>query len=124
MAPLVLSTTTLSDYYFLSPEEENIFSAILFTINMIFPPIVIILGLIGNILAFVVLRQPQYAKQTTCFYMRVLAIFDSSSLLSHVTIRTLINYNPKFMFSREAGPVVCPLLGVFFRVYLLSNWID
>jgi hypothetical protein len=28
------------------------------------------------------------------------------------------------MFSREAGPVVCPLLGVFFRVYLLSNWID
>jgi hypothetical protein len=123
MVALEPSATTLSDNSVgLSHEEERIFSATLFTINIILPPIVIILGLVGNFLAFVVLRQPQYAKQTTCFYMRVLAIFDSSALLSHVTLRTVTNYNPEFMFGREAGPVVCPLLGVFFRVYLLSNW--
>jgi hypothetical protein len=93
MASLELPSTTGSDNSGLSPEVERIFSATLFTIIIILPPTVIILGLVGNILVFVVFRQPQYAKKTTCLYMRVLAIFDSASLLSRVTIRTLINYN-------------------------------
>jgi hypothetical protein len=106
----------------LSPEEERIFSAILFAVKKVLPPILIPFGLVGNFLAFLVLRQAQYAKVTSCFYMRVLAVFDSITLLSHVTIRTMINYYPRFMLGLEAGPVVCPLLGISVLVYSLSNW--
>jgi hypothetical protein len=106
----------------LSPQEEKIFTSYLIAINKVLPPLVIIVGLIGNLFAFLVLRQPQYAKQTTCFYMKALSVFDSSSLLSHVTIRTIINYHPKLMLGTEAGPIVCPILAVVARVYLLSNW--
>jgi growth hormone secretagogue receptor len=102
--------------------EGRIFSVILFVIDQVIPPVIIAFGLVGNVLAFLVLHQPQYAKQTTCFYMRVLAIFDSMCLLGHVLVRTIINNNPKHMFSYDIGPYVCPILALFFGGYGLSNW--
>jgi hypothetical protein len=126
---MVRMTTTLSTLQTglptdpgLSPTEERIFSVILIAVNKVLPPFVVLFGLVGTLLAFLVLRQPQYAKQTTCFYMRVIAVFDSLSLLTHVSLRTAVNHNPGFLFGLEAGPIVCPILSVFVCVYGLSNW--
>jgi hypothetical protein len=62
----------------ISKYDLEIFQLLLLAINKVLPPAIIVVGLVGNVLAFVVLRQPQYAKQTTCFFMRTLAIFDTS----------------------------------------------
>ena len=65
----------------ISPNDDKLFTAILFVIHNILDPMTICLGLVGNTLAFLVLMQPQYRNQTTCFYMRILAIFDTSIII-------------------------------------------
>jgi hypothetical protein len=75
-----ISTVPNFGYSEIPDYEIAIFRLSLLLINKVLPPAVIGVGLVGNILAFLVLRQPQYAKQTTCFYMRTLAIFDTTCL--------------------------------------------
>jgi hypothetical protein len=65
----------------LTPYEEYLFTTVLWTVHYVLDPIVLALGLLGNILAFLVLLQPQYRNQTTCLYMRILAVFDTSIIL-------------------------------------------
>ncbi|XP_064641203.1 galanin receptor type 2-like [Lineus longissimus] len=118
MANVVTGTTEeeVSDF------ASKLFGAILLTVNLILPPGIIAFGLLGNLLAFFVLRQPQYAQQTTCFYMRMLSLFDNSCLLTHVLLRTIINYHGDAMFWRTAGPIMCPAITIAFSSYGLSNW--
>ncbi|XP_064644527.1 proteinase-activated receptor 1-like [Lineus longissimus] len=104
----------------LSEEEARISSIVLFTLNKILPPAVIVGGLVGNLLIYLVLKQPQYSKQTTCFFMRMLAICDTTSL-GHNVIRTVIAYHPTFMLL-QSGSAVCPIMAAFTCVYGLSNW--
>jgi hypothetical protein len=65
----------------LSPYDEYVFTIILRVIHRYLDPIVLGLGLLGNILAFLVLLQPQYRNQTTCLYMRILAVYDTSIIV-------------------------------------------
>jgi hypothetical protein len=120
------STTHVSTKQVIDPgiseKDIRIFSAILFVVDIVLPPALIIFGLIGNFLANLVLRQPHNAKLTTCFYMRVLSFFDSLILLYKVTIRTAVNYNPDFMLSLQNGPFVCPTMAFSDCTFGLSNW--
>ena len=43
-------------------------------------PIVIFLGTVGNLFTFLVMLKPTMRKSSTCFYMAVLAMFDTSVL--------------------------------------------
>jgi hypothetical protein len=43
-------------------------------------------------------------------------------LPAQVTIRTIVNFDPKYMLGLEAGPIVCPILAFVSGVYGLSNW--
>jgi growth hormone secretagogue receptor len=117
-----ISTTKGDINQVISEEEMRIFSAILFIVDIALPPAVIAFGLIGNILANLVLRQPQNAKQTTCYYMRGLSMFDCLILSYKVTMRTAINYNPDYMLNLQNGPIVCPTMAFSDCTFGLSNW--
>jgi hypothetical protein len=106
----------------ISEKDEEIFSGIIFAVTIVLPPVLIVLGLFGNILSYLVLRQPQHAKQTTCYYMRMLAIFDSLILVVKVSLRTAINYQPAYMNSFERGPYVCPAIAFSNCTFGFSNW--
>jgi hypothetical protein len=81
-------TTTIIGAQTISPYYDYLFTGLLFIIHNILDPCVLCLGLVGNILAFLVLLQPQYRNQTTCLYMRILAVFDTSIiLLKNVQVR-------------------------------------
>jgi hypothetical protein len=115
--------TKMSHDEALSPAERAVIAGVFLAVQRILPPIIIICGVVGNIFSFLVLRQPRYAKQLTCFYMRCLSVFDSYLLLAHVILRTTMNYHPEFMLGPVAGPVVCPMLMfVALNFYGLSNW--
>jgi hypothetical protein len=104
----------------LTEEEGRIYSTILFILNKVLPPAVIVGGLFGNFMIFLVLKQPHYSKQTTCFFMRMLAICDTCSL-GHNVIRTMIFYHPTYMLI-QSGNAVCPIMASFTCIYGLSNW--
>ncbi|XP_064648158.1 galanin receptor 2b-like [Lineus longissimus] len=115
-----ITTSLIQTAEALSEQDTRISSIILFILNKVFPPAVIVGGLIGNLLIYLVLKQPQYAKQTTCFFMRTLAICDSCSL-GHIIIRTMVFYHPGYMLFKS-GKYVCPIMAFFTGVYGLSNW--
>ncbi|XP_064642638.1 somatostatin receptor type 4-like [Lineus longissimus] len=106
----------------LDTESDVISNAILLAVTKFLPLFVIPVGSVGNLLAFLVLGNGQYAKQTACFYMRMVAVFDTSCLLGHVTLQTIINFYPDYLFGPEAGRVVCKILPLFFSAYGPSNW--
>jgi hypothetical protein len=65
----------------ISPYDDYLFTTIIFVIHHILDPCILCIGLVGNILAFNVLHLPQYRNQTTCLYMRILTVFDTSVIL-------------------------------------------
>jgi hypothetical protein len=103
-------------------KEERIFDTILFVVKIVLPPLLILFGLFGNLLSFLVLSQPQHAKQTTCFYMRVLSVFDSLILILKVSLRTAINYNPDVLLGPELWPYICPANAFVNCTFGFSNW--
>jgi hypothetical protein len=78
----------------ISPENQKVFDDVIYVTNKIVPPIIITIGIIGNILSFLVLRKRKYAKQSTCVYMRALTFFDSFTLLLYSFQRYLLKLSP------------------------------
>jgi hypothetical protein len=90
----------------ISPYDDYVFTTILFVIHYILDPCVLCLGLVGNILAFLVLLQPQYRNQTTCLYMRILAVFDTSIiLLKNVPVRPVF-FQFSFIIKSDPMPYI------------------
>lgn len=56
-----------------------------------FQPILIILGVFGNVLSFQILSLPNYKQQSTCIYMKGMAVSDSMYLVMYVLQRTVIS---------------------------------
>ncbi|XP_064626851.1 G-protein coupled receptor 183-A-like [Lineus longissimus] len=61
-----------------------------FTLVTILPPILVVVGMLGNILSFLLMNQSKYSKSTTCFYMRCLAISDSAYIFGRMIQRYLL----------------------------------
>ena len=47
-------------------------------LNLIIRPVLIIFGTIGNGLSFYIMRQGSLKKMSTCFYLSILALADTS----------------------------------------------
>jgi hypothetical protein len=54
-------------------------------------PMFVLVGVIGNILSFKILSLPSYKHQSTCMYMKGMAISDSIFLIFFVLQRTIIS---------------------------------
>ncbi|XP_064637017.1 FMRFamide peptide receptor frpr-18-like [Lineus longissimus] len=102
----------------ISPEHQKLFDEIIFATNMIVPPIIISIGIIGNILSFLVLRKKKYAKQSTCVYMRALTFFDSFTLLVYAFQRYLLKLTPDTFWAN--GDAFCKEF-IFVAYLSMSN---
>ena len=51
------------------------------TVIMVSYPIIIVLGTIGNLLTFVVMRRGSLKRSSTCFYMAILALADTGKYM-------------------------------------------
>jgi hypothetical protein len=58
-------------------------------------PLIVLLGVVGNVLSFLILSLPNYKKQSTCIYMKGMAISDSMYLMFYVLQRTVISIKNK-----------------------------
>ena len=61
----------ISNYY---NNEEQLGRLII----LVFYPVIIMIGMTGNILTFFVMRRGSLKQSSTCFYMAVLALSDAS----------------------------------------------
>ena len=59
------------------PEEYGDFEEIERWINICVRPVIVVLGTIGNMLAFFVMRRGSLKEVSTCFYMAILALTDT-----------------------------------------------
>jgi hypothetical protein len=75
-------------------EETSVLIAVLTVVNYslvtVLPPILATIGLVGNLLSYLLMNQSKYSKSTTCFYMRCLAIFDSAYVIGRMVLRYLL----------------------------------
>jgi hypothetical protein len=105
----------------ISPEQQKVFDDVIFVTNMIVPPIIITIGIIGNILSFLVLRKRKYAKQSTYVYFRALTFFDSFTLLVYSFQRYLLRLSPDVFWKN--GDIFCKeFIFVAYLTMSVSHW--
>ena len=51
-------------------------------LNLVIRPVLIVFGTIGNGLSFCIMRQGSLKKMSTCFYLSILAMADTSKCLA------------------------------------------
>jgi hypothetical protein len=102
----------------ISPEYKKLFDDIIFVTDKIIPPFIITIGLVGNILSFVVLRKTKYTKQSTCVYLRALTLIDSILLLVYSLQRYLLRLFPDVFWAN--GDIFCKEF-IFVAYGSLSN---
>ena len=76
-------------------------------------PITVVVGLVGNILSFLVMIQRKNRRVSCCVYMAVLAITDSYSLISYLGFGACLVLNPDHALCRSK--TMCKMSG-----YLMS----
>ena len=82
---------------------------------------VILLGLIGNIITFIVYSRPKFAKNSISVYFRALAIFDSFILYQAIVDFYLLLYNFYIVLYSDA---VCKLIFyIFYAFGSIPGWI-
>ena len=54
-------------------------------LNLVIRPILIVFGTIGNGLSFYIMRQGSLKKMSTCFYLSILALADTSKSFTTLT---------------------------------------
>ena len=58
-----------------TPSQDEELARIL---NLVIRPVLIVFGTIGNGLSFYIMRQGSLKKMSTCFYLSILALADTS----------------------------------------------
>ena len=93
-------------------------------------PVISVVGIVGNTLAFVVLRTPVFSRKTYSRYLQCLAVFDTLTLLL-ITLRecdeicrALGNYDTCIYPWLLRNTVSCQIWDLFQHVvYLMSSWL-
>ncbi|XP_074650326.1 cysteinyl leukotriene receptor 1-like [Tubulanus polymorphus] len=83
------------------------------------PPVIVIVGLFGNILTFLAMVKGSNRKKSTCFYMASLAIADSFVLFLYLML-WMLTYFTANLFNEWVCKIRKYLIMVGFRV---SSWI-
>jgi hypothetical protein len=105
----------------ISPEYQKVFDDVIFVTTKIVPPIIITIGIIGNILSFLVLRKRKYAEQSTFVYLRALTFFDSFTLLVYSFQRYLLKLFPDEFWKN--GDIFCKeYMFVAYLTMSISHW--
>lgn len=93
-------------------KEDHIGKAI----NLYYPPILIIVGTIGNILSFIVYVKPKYRGRTSPTYIAVMSVLDTIMLfLGLLQYWILFNFAPKSLTDAHCK-------GMFFVVNFFGNF--
>ena len=115
------NNTTHSATVDFTPWEKQVLRTVITFFNEYLPPVLITIGIIGNVLAFVVLKNPKFRKQSTCVYMRALACFDSYTLIVHTLQRYLLQMFPDPFWS--LGDFFCKeYLFLGYLAWTISHW--
>ena len=69
--------------------DENIYEQIAWYIQIIHRPIVIVLGTIGNLLTFYIMKKGSLKEVSTCFYMAILALADTGMFTFHSVLNSM-----------------------------------
>lgn len=93
-------------------------------------PLIAVIGIVGNILSFIVLCSPVYVRKSYSHYLRALAIFDTLTLIliaireCDEICRTLGGYEMCIYPWLLRDTVSCKLWELFQHVvYLMSSWL-
>ncbi|XP_064626313.1 P2Y purinoceptor 12-like [Lineus longissimus] len=99
----------------------SVFTVVNFIIVIIIPPVLAVVGGIGNFLSFLLMNQPKYSKSTTCFYMRCLAKFDSVYIFGRMILRYLLVVASNILLEQAVETYFCLFyLSVFYFGCVLS----
>ncbi|XP_064648832.1 FMRFamide peptide receptor frpr-18-like [Lineus longissimus] len=78
-------------------QRTLILQTILYIVDVYLPPVIIPVGVFGNILSWLLMSQPHYRHSTNSLYMRFLAFSDSLYLLTRATQRWLLVIIPELL---------------------------
>jgi hypothetical protein len=88
------------------------------------PPVLAVTGMVGNVLSYILMNQKKYSSNTTCFYMRCTAVFDSLYIFGLMFLRYLILAAPKhFTIEPVKTPFCLFYLSCIDVSNILSKWI-
>jgi hypothetical protein len=94
-------------------KEDGLLVTLTFWLYAYAPLGVLAIGITGNVLSFILLSQNQYNSSSTCFYMKMLTVFDSAYLISSMISDHFTTWsNPSFVYRL----FFCALLRSFRRV--------
>ncbi|XP_064626974.1 alpha-1A adrenergic receptor-like [Lineus longissimus] len=98
-------------------------SSISFALQTYIPPIVGGIGLIGNVLTFMVMNLHHNRRSVMCYYFKVLATSDALTLLSGFILRYVFILRPEWLQIYAVGRIFCILFYYFnFLFYNVSIW--
>jgi hypothetical protein len=79
------------------------------------------IGLVGNLLSYLLMNQSKYSKSTTCFYMRCLAIFDSAYIIGRMVLRYLLVVASDILLQPVAKTYFCLFYLAFLHFTLILS---
>ncbi|XP_064647871.1 FMRFamide peptide receptor frpr-18-like [Lineus longissimus] len=92
--------------------EDEVTSSFDFYVKMIQRyayPIMVVIGLFGNTLSFIILSMPSNRKNIMGFYLRVLAVCDTFALNFFLVPRWVFNVWPVYLKNASLGSFACIL---------------
>ncbi|XP_064648816.1 adipokinetic hormone/corazonin-related peptide receptor variant I-like [Lineus longissimus] len=94
-------------------------------VQLYVPPVIIVLGVVGNILAYMVMRQPQYDRSSSSYFMKVLAILDTIILVVRYLQRYIYMVNPTLVWEKnQIATIFCKeFLFITFFFMNLTHWV-
>jgi hypothetical protein len=94
-------------------------------VQLYVPPVIIVVGVIGNILTYLVMRQPQYDRSSTSYSMKVLAILDTIILVARYFQRYIYMTKPSRVWDNDLiATIFCKeFLFITFFFMNLSHWV-
>ena len=106
-----------------STNGDRLTSTVATKVSFLLFPCMVIIGVICNSLIFVIMRRRRMSHLSTCYYMGILAIADSSVLLLGLSVMWLYLVKPEWSLLLQSN-YACKFLSlVFYSVSDTSVWL-
>jgi hypothetical protein len=86
---------------------KEAFDIAIFVVTVPFPQALIVIGLLGNLISFLLMSQKKYQKSTTCYYMKCMAGSDCLYIYGRMFLRQLLVMVPHLFEGMEAKYRFC-----------------
>ena len=84
--------------------------------------VVLVVGVVGNVLAFVVLTRPFFAKTPVGFYLRALTLADTATIIANINSFVIYGLHITYTSSSQVGCKIT--IYMFFIPNAVSAWIE